>query len=581
MISLGGITYFVMIAVVMLYISMVLIGRRHWQAREEGGVLLGHYLVRAIALLAVAAGVTMLIQNRNWLRADVSTEQLSSLSGDTQELIDQLRANDDVTTVKIDAYISPQVPTEFTSTKLNLISTLEELRALGRGKIVVERHEIPTYGPEADLAAKNFGIKPQEQSVIERGEAVSEEFFLGFAVTSGLDKVVTPFLNKGIPVEYELVRSIMTVAGNKRLRVGIVDTGLTLMGSGDGSRTGEWPLVTELRKQYDVVSVDPAQAITGRYDVLLGDPAVDARTRRVRQLRGRDSRRHAHGGARGSAALLLRRVAARHRPAEAIADGDVRHAAARAEGRHQRTLEAAGHQERPDAGRVSALQPRAKRADHARSAVGVHRPRQPAPMPFNETSRGHLRPQSSFVSLSRGTGEGRRLAAEVRAACADGRRDLRRSPGDDAEAVRRPRRQHEQNRHPLRIDAARATSSRPTSPASRPRTTTALADAAALDDAHDPADDPEAKADAAKQKDMNVIVVADIDWVIPSFFQIREGGDEHFLPVTQNVPFILNIIDELAGDDRFMEIRKRARLYRTLTRIDEATRDHREQAEQG
>ena len=41
---------------------------------------------------------------------------------------------------------------------------------------------------------------------------------MGLAVTSGLDKVVTPFLNKGIPIEYELIRSIMTVAGNKRQR---------------------------------------------------------------------------------------------------------------------------------------------------------------------------------------------------------------------------------------------------------------------------------------------------------------------------------------------------------------------------
>jgi ABC-2 type transport system permease protein len=44
------------------------------------------------------------------------------------------------------------------------------------------------------------------------------------------------------------------------------------------------------------------------------------------------------------------------------------------------------------------------------------------------------------------------------------------------------------------------------------------------------------------------------------------------------VPFILNIVDALAGDKRFMEIRKRARLYRTLTRIDEATQSSRDEA---
>ena len=38
-----------MLAVVMLYLSMVLIGQRHWQAREENSLLLSrHYLVRAL-----------------------------------------------------------------------------------------------------------------------------------------------------------------------------------------------------------------------------------------------------------------------------------------------------------------------------------------------------------------------------------------------------------------------------------------------------------------------------------------------------------------------------------------------------
>src|SRR5882757_1780470 len=43
-ISLSGISYFVLIAIVMIYISMVLIGRRHWRGRDEDKSMWAHYL---------------------------------------------------------------------------------------------------------------------------------------------------------------------------------------------------------------------------------------------------------------------------------------------------------------------------------------------------------------------------------------------------------------------------------------------------------------------------------------------------------------------------------------------------------
>jgi hypothetical protein len=46
----------------------------------------GHYLVRGLALAALVIGVTTIVQSRNSLRADVSTEKLSSLSDETIEL---------------------------------------------------------------------------------------------------------------------------------------------------------------------------------------------------------------------------------------------------------------------------------------------------------------------------------------------------------------------------------------------------------------------------------------------------------------------------------------------------------------
>jgi ABC-2 type transport system permease protein len=87
----------------------------------------------------------------------------------------------------------------------------------------------------------------------------------------------------------------------------------------------------------------------------------------------------------------------------------------------------------------------------------------------------------------------------------------------------------------------------------------------------------------AEEKDedeveINAVVVADIDWIIPDFFYIRQSGDDTIIPATQNVTFILNIIDELAGDERFINIRKRVREHRTLSKIDEATEKYRDDA---
>ena len=46
----------------------------------------------------------------------------------------------------------------------------------------------------------------------------------------------------------------------------------------------------------------------------------------------------------------------------------------------------------------------------------------------------------------------------------------------------------------------------------------------------------------------------------------------------QNIPFALNILDSLADDKRFIELRKRTRTHRTLTKVEEATEEQRREA---
>jgi len=95
--------------------------------------------------------------------------------------------------------------------------------------------------------------------------------------------------------------------------------------------------------------------------------------------------------------------------------------------------------------------------------------------------------------------------------------------------------------------------------------------------AEEAAADEEAK---PKRSGIDVILVADIDMLTWQFFRLREVGEVPDAGVRfdfDNVTFVLNVLDTLAGDDRFIEIRKRRPEHRTLTRIEERTENARKQ----
>ena len=62
MISLSSIGFFLLIVVAMLYLSILLIGRRHWQGGKDGAWLGGHYFVRPVSLILAAAGLVLISQ---------------------------------------------------------------------------------------------------------------------------------------------------------------------------------------------------------------------------------------------------------------------------------------------------------------------------------------------------------------------------------------------------------------------------------------------------------------------------------------------------------------------------------------
>ncbi len=132
--------------------------------------------------------------------------------------------------------------------------------------------DLEPFSDEAVRAEEQYGIQPATVMVRERGAIRQEDIFMGAAFTCGLEKVVVPFFDQGIPVEYELVRSICTVTDPKRKKVGIINTDAQLFGGFDMQRMSQTPkqlIVQELEKQYKVVQIDAGSPIEEQVDVLM------------------------------------------------------------------------------------------------------------------------------------------------------------------------------------------------------------------------------------------------------------------------------------------------------------------------
>ena len=273
-ISFASVSYFLSLVLIGLYLSMVLIGRRHWvTGGGKGGSMLGHFLIRAVAVIVIAIGLSFIFRIHD-VRLDASSEKLSSLSPKSAQLLSTLGDR----RMNIEAFISPEseVPEAYIQTRLNLINTLNEIQKRSNGKVSVQVFETENFKPEKTIAEQRYDIRPRTIYLTERGQIKQHDIFLGVAINSGLDKKVIPFFDRGVPTEYELIGSIVSLSRqNQRKTIGVVKTDAPLMGQmnpmmmmGGTPPQGE-QIITELRKQYEVLEVDANQPIEKRYDALL------------------------------------------------------------------------------------------------------------------------------------------------------------------------------------------------------------------------------------------------------------------------------------------------------------------------
>ena len=267
-VSLSSLLYFVTFTLAMLYLNVALLGRRHWQTGKGAAPLGRHYLARGLALLVIVASLTVLM-GRLGGRADVTAERLHSLSDETVALIGQL---DPERPVFIQAFLSPNVPRSYLQSRNNIVNVLREFNALGGSAIHARVIETEKYTPEAREAQERYDIQPRPIPIFEQTPGSPDEIYFGLAFTRGAEEFVIPFFDPGLPAEYEIMRSVRVVSNAEKKKVGVLISKVNMFGGFDFQtrrRSADWSIVAELRKQYDVQRVPADSDYPADLDVLL------------------------------------------------------------------------------------------------------------------------------------------------------------------------------------------------------------------------------------------------------------------------------------------------------------------------
>jgi ABC-2 type transport system permease protein len=607
-ISLSAVSYFSLIVVLGIYLSMVLIGRRHWLGGRDGQSMLGHYIVRALALVGLLVGANVVFSNNDLVRQDLTAGQVGSLSPDTARILASLKNK---SPVKIEAFLSARVPEEYVKTKYNLVSMLKELERYAGRKVSVVLHEnLEEFSKEAMLAEERFGIHRVGVRIEERGESRTQEFIMGAAFTCGVEKVVVPFFSNGMPVEYELVRSIATVAQPQRKKLGVVQTDAQLKGGftfagGQPRQIEKQVILDDLERQYRVEDVDATSPIqvfgddgSLRYDALLvvqpsslsppqlanlveaiklGQPAVifeDPLTSVFEQTVGTNEDKPSPGGMfgggppqpKGEAFKMLWEALGIAPIGEASLPGTLPGKVVCQAGNPYRRFA-----DMPKFGPFIFVR---------QENPGSFNSTQPAVASFEELlfpfSGGIVqeteRTDLKFIELvNTATSGTSTIDAE----------DLRmflRGAGDELireKLKRTPERAYTIAAWIREDDAAGGGSDKGSEDAQDGKQKSKESDAkggkqedkaSGGKGGKTPPSPAEAKY-APKKRPMNVIYVADIDCLHNQWFMYRNSpGPDQFR--WDNGPFALNLIDAVAGDDRFLAIRQRKPRYSTLQRIE-------------
>lgn len=535
-VSLPSILLFVGLTAGFLYLNLVLLGRRHWNV---GAGLGTHYGIRFASLLVAAVALTAVGANAG-ARADMTSESVHSLSSETESILSSLPGD---RPVMVQAFVSPEVPPDYVQTRRTLLDLLRQVDAIAGDRVRVRVVDTERYSDAAAEAEKNFGIMHQTRVFEEDGRAQTDDIYLGVAFTSGLDEVVLPFLDKGLPVEYEIARSLRVVASAERRKVGVLDNDVKAFGGFDFQRMRsdpEWDILGELKLQYEVVRVNVDEEYPEGLDVLvalmpssLTQPQMDTLARYVKS---------------GKPTLLIDDPFPTSAPQLAPSEP---------KGGPQNPMMGQQPNQEQKGDIVGML--KGVGIDWA-SAAGF----QPSPVvvwdAYNPFPQYDFDPELVFISPAanpRAFNEGQAITAGLQQVVAIFGGHVRENATGGLTWIPLLRTSNvsgslTQN-DMFRFDPFFGRAINPRRPHRNDGTEKVLACRVL-------------GKPAGGEHPIDTIFVADLDMISRDFFEMRRRGLENLN--FDNVTFLLNCVDTLAGDESFVELRKRRPMHRTLTHIE-------------
>lgn len=555
-VSLSSVIYFVTLAAGLLYVNMVLLGRRHWAGGQESTGRWGHAAARIVAVIAALVSFDVLVEKTmgSW-RADVTEERLHTLSPVSRSILKQIPSD---RPVFIQAYISPVVPREYVQTRLDLIDTLNDFAAIGGDRVRLIITPTERYSQAARDAEKRFGIKSSRVPTFDNARQGDDEITMGVAFSSALEEVVVPFFDRGLPVEYEVARSIRVASGEKRKKVGILATDARLLGGVNFEAMvpeGEWAVVTELKKQYDVTTISADAPIPTDLDALIVAQPSSMPQRQIDNLT-----KYVRAG--GPTLLLMD-------PYPQI-DRDLVPSEPR---RPPGGMFAQGPQPEPK-GRLQPLL----------DAIGISWPSSEIVWNnFNPHKQLQVPPEIIFIDRSENPSAFGRdpICAGLQEVVMIVPGELRPTAGAKTEFLPLLRTDelggvitYQELMTPNQFGGG-LNPSRSYVPGLQPYTL-----AARIRGRMTPAPGTGDGKTPTKPAEARVIAIADLDFIADNFFDLRKKTREglDFLDF-DNVTFMLNCVDTLAGDETFIPLRNRRAKHRTLETVEEASKQYVKRAE--